>query len=133
MPGGVLCAIRLMLLRRTEAKKCATTGLSYKGKCCQIDSPLILTHGLNGIVIAPNVHIGKNVTIFQHVTIAKEDSNKTTVIEDNVMIGAGAVILNNVHIGKNAKIGANSVVTHDVPAGAVVVGVPAKIICERNH
>ena len=44
------------------------------------------------------------------------------------MIGAGAVILNNAHIGKGAKIGANAVVTGDVPAGATAIGVPAKII-----
>ncbi len=66
--------------------------------------------------------------IYQHVTIAEEDKNKTTVIEDGVMIGAGAVILKNVHIGKNAKIGANAVVVCDIPEGATAVGAPAKII-----
>ena len=44
------------------------------------------------------------------------------------MIGTGAVILNNVKIGAGAKIGANAVVTNDVPAGAIAVGVPARII-----
>lgn len=72
--------------------------------------------------------IGNNVTIFQHVTIAESDKYKTTVIEDNVRIGAGAVILNNVRIGSGAKIGANAVVTHDVPSCATAVGVPARII-----
>lgn len=72
--------------------------------------------------------IGDNVTIFQHVTIAESDKNKITIIEDNVMIGAGAVILNNAHIGKGAKIGANAVVLTDVPAGCTAVGNPARII-----
>lgn len=98
------------------------------GDCCIIDSPLIMPHGMIGIVLARNVRIGKNVTINQHVTIAESDKSKTTVIEDDVMIGAGAVILNNVRIGKGAKIGANAVVTKDVPEGATSVGVPAKII-----
>lgn len=56
------------------------------------------------------------------------DRSKFTIVEDDVMIGAGAVILNNVKIGKGAKIGANAVVTIDVPQGATAVGVPAKII-----
>ena len=50
------------------------------------------------------------------------------VIEDNVWIGEKASIMPGVHIGKGAIIAANSVVTHDVPAYAVVAGVPAKIV-----
>ncbi len=57
--GGGLSAIRLVLLRHTEAKFCSTTGLSIKNPCCQIASPLILPHGLSGIIIAHNVKIGK--------------------------------------------------------------------------
>jgi len=87
-----------------------------------------LPHGLNGIIIARNCRIGKNVSIFQHVTIAESNKRKTTIIEDGAMLGAGAVILNNVHIGKGAKIGANAVVTCDVPDYATAIGVPAKII-----
>ena len=126
--GGVLPALVLMLVRRTEAKKCCATGLSLKDQCCRFESPPILYHGLNGIVIAPNTRIGRNVTIYQHVTVASDDPQKLTVIEDDVVIGAGAVILKNVHIGKGAKIGANAVVVCDVPDGATAVGVPARII-----
>ena len=68
------------------------------------------------------------MTIYQHVTIASDDPQKLTIIEDDVVIGAGAVILKNVHIGKGAKIGANAVVVCDVPDGATAVGVPARII-----
>lgn len=48
-------------------------------------------------------------------------------IGNNVMIGAGAVILGNIFIGDNAVIGANAVVTHDIPADSLAVGVPAMI------
>ena len=130
--GGVLPALVLMLLRRTEAKKLAATGMSLKDQSCKIESPLILYHGLNGIVIAQNTRIGKNVTIYQHVTVASDNPRKLTVIEDNVVIGAGAVILNNVHIGKGAKIGANAVVVCDVPEGATAVGVPARILLKAE-
>ena len=63
-----------------------------------MEEPLVLPHGLCGIVIARNAKIGTNVAIYQHVTIAESDKQKMTVIEDNVMIGAGAMILNNAHI-----------------------------------
>lgn len=126
--GGVISAIKMLLIRRIEAKKCANTGTGTPDFCCQIKSPIILPHGLNGIIIARNVEIGNNVAIYQHVTISESDKTKKTIIEDNVVIGAGAVILNNPHIGKGAKIGANAVVVADIPAGCTAVGVPARII-----
>lgn len=126
--GGVISYYYLMWIRRTEAKRCSNTGTGKPGNCCVFENKALLPHGLAGIIIARNVKIGNNVTIFQHVTIAESDKHKTTVIEDNVRIGAGAVILNNVTIGSGAKIGANAVVTSDVPAGETAVGVPARII-----
>jgi serine O-acetyltransferase len=54
------------------------------------------------------------------------------VIEDDVFIGSGAKILGDVRIGRGAQIGANAVVLQSVPAGAVVAGVPARIIRQGN-
>lgn len=129
--GGGISKICLMYVRHIEAKKCSSTGTGLKGNCCIIKSPVDFPHGLSGIIIARNVTIGHGVTIFQHATIAESDRTKKTIIEDNVRIGAGAVILNNVHIGKGAKIGANAVVVNDVPAGATAVGVPARILIKK--
>lgn len=126
--GGFLRKIVLLFVRHCESKRNSTTGTGCPPDCCIIQTPLILPHGMIGIVFGRNVVIGKNVTVNQHVTIAESDKNKKTVIEDNVMIGAGAVILNNAHIGNGAQIGANAVVTKDIPAGATAVGVPAKIL-----
>lgn len=126
--GGVKRKIAVLLCRRIEAKKCSTTGTGPIGNSCMLKEPLILPHGLSGIIIARNVEIGKHVAIYQHVTIAESDKQKKTIIDDNVIIGAGAVILNNPHIGKGAKIGANAVVLTDIPDNATAVGVPAKII-----
>ncbi|HIR89371.1 MAG TPA: hypothetical protein IAC96_10500 [Candidatus Fimimorpha faecalis] len=65
----------------------------------------------------------------QHsVTIGKLDTHDAPVIEENVFIGARAVILGNITIGKNSKIGAGAVVLTDVPPNCTAVGVPAKII-----
>lgn len=118
----------MLLCRSMEAKKCSSTGIGLQGDCCLMEEPLVLPHGLCGIVITRNAKIGRNVAIYQHVTIAESDKQKMTVIEDNVMIGAGAMILNKAHIGKGAKIGANAVVVGYVPAGATAVGVPVRII-----
>lgn len=126
--GGVKRHIIMLYLRHLESKRNSTSGIGLPNDCCLINSPIVFPHGMIGVVFARNVRIGKNVTVNQHVTIAEGDKSKHTIIEDNVMIGAGAVILNNSHIGKGAKIGANAVVIEDVPAGCTVVGVPAKII-----
>ncbi|NAS88587.1 hypothetical protein C4E24_02440 [ANME-1 cluster archaeon AG-394-G21] len=55
-----------------------------------------------------------------------------TKIEDNVQIGTGAIILGGVHIGEGAIIGAGAVVTKDIPAWAIAVGVPAKVVGDRR-
>lgn len=125
---GVKFYYNIIWLRRQESKFCSATGIGLGTKespTAWFDSRIYFPHGLANIIIARNVKIGKNVTIYQNVTIAEEDKYKITVIEDNVIIGSGAVILKNIHIGKGAKIGANAVVCENVPAGATYVGIPA--------
>lgn len=83
------------------------------------------------IVVNPKAVIGKNVNISQDVTIgqANRGSRKgTAIIGDCVYIGPGAKIVGAVCIGNNVAIGANAVVTRDIPDNAVVAGVPARII-----
>lgn len=78
--------------------------------------------------------IGRYCKIFQNVTIGQKHSKTqkndgVPVIGDYVQIGAGACLLGNIKIGNYAVIGANAVVIDDVPAYAVVVGIPGKIVC----
>lgn len=97
----------------------------------QVDVPssLKLPHQGLGVVIHPAVKIGENCVIYQHVTLGADGKkgHEAPVIGNNVMIGAGAILLGNIRVGDNAIIAANSVVLHDVPEGAMVAGVPAKI------
>lgn len=91
----------------------------------KIGGGLMLGHGFSIIIIAES--IGKNVSIFQQTTIGYSHGG-CPIIGDNVWIYAGAKILGKIRIGNNAVIGANAVVTKDVPDNAVVVGAPGRVI-----
>jgi len=76
-----------------------------------------------GIIVSSGAEIGNNVVIMQQVTIGGKDLEfKMPTIEDDVYIGAGAKVLGDIRVGKGATIGANAVVTKDVPPGCVIVG-----------
>jgi serine O-acetyltransferase len=92
----------------------------------EIGGGLLLTHP-QGIVIHPSARIGPNCAIFQQVTIGL---GRTGVprIGGNVDISTGAKIIGNITIGDHAIIGANAVVTKDIPTGGVAVGVPARLL-----
>ncbi len=92
----------------------------------QVAGGLLLPHP-QGIVINSDAVIGPNALIFQQVTIGS-NGRGVPVIGGHVDIGAGARIIGPVRVGDHARIGANAVVTRDVPAGAVVVGNPARIM-----
>lgn len=84
----------------------------------------------NGIRIANDVFIGPNVTFSndKHPKSGNRDFEcLATVVDEGAAIGAGATILPGIHIGANATVGAGAVVTKNVPAGATVIGNPARI------
>jgi serine O-acetyltransferase len=83
---------------------------------------LFLPHPF-GIVIHNNARIGVDVVIGHQVTLGGRDLTcAAPLLEDGVYVGAGAKILGGVRIGRGATVGANAVVTKDVPAGTTVVG-----------
>jgi serine O-acetyltransferase len=84
-----------------------------------------------GIVIHQDVRVGRDCNISQGVTLGLASRGKLfgcPVIGDRVYIGPGAKMFGKISVGNDAAIGANAVVTKDVPAGAVVVGMPARVI-----
>lgn len=98
----------------------------------QIGSGLKIEHGFalvvnDRTVLGRNVHLRHSTTI-GCVQLADCSQGPSPVIGDNVEVGANCVILGGITIGNRAKIGAGSVVVKDVPAGAVVVGNPARVI-----
>lgn len=83
------------------------------------------------IIVSSYSVIGKNCNISQGVTIGQINTGTKRgypTIGDNVYIAPGAKILGNITIGNNVAIGANSVVTNDIPDNAVVVGIPARVV-----
>lgn len=90
----------------------------------KIGAGIRLPH-LMGIVISGNVVIGRQCTIFHQVTIGVNDlvNDKAPHIGDDCYIGAGAKLIGDIKIGDHVKIGANAIVTVDVPSHATVVGI----------
>src|SRR3954447_18331188 len=92
----------------------------------QVGDGLFIDHG-NGVVIGETADVGENVTMYQGVTLGGTGfatGKRHPTVEDNVTIGSGAKLLGPIRIGHGSKIGANSVVIHDVPPHSTVVGVP---------
>ena len=110
------------------------TGIEIHPKA-KIGKNLFIDHGM-GVVIGETSEIGDNVTIYHMATLGgiapsinsndQRNIKRHPTIEDNVVIGSGAQVLGPVRVGRCAKIGANAVVTKDVPEKAVMVGIPAK-------
>ena len=116
------------------------TGIEIHPKA-KIGKNLFIDHGM-GVVIGETSDVGDNVTIYHMATLGgiapsinsndQRNIKRHPTIKDSVVIGSGAQVLGPVTVGKFAKIGANAVVTKDVPEKAVMVGIPAKNVGVAN-
>ncbi len=100
----------------------------------KIGQGVFFDHGM-GIVIGETSEVGDGCTIYHGATLggtSLQPGKRHPTLGRNVVIGAGAKVLGPVTVGDNARVGANSVVLHDVPPGTVVVGVPGQVI-SRSH
>lgn len=89
-----------------------------------------IDHG-NGVVIGETAEIGDDVLMYHQVTLggtSLEKIKRHPTVGNNVLIGMGAKVIGAITIGDNARIGANAVVTRDVPADSTVVGIPGKVV-----
>jgi serine O-acetyltransferase len=106
-----------------------------------IGDDLFIDHGM-GVVIGETSEIGDGVTLYQGVTLGgtapsvdshnQRNTKRHPTLEDGVIIGSGAQVLGPITVGRDARIGANAVVTKDVPAGATMVGIPARAVQPRE-
>jgi maltose O-acetyltransferase len=137
---------RLVLGKIGKGSRIGARFTCYEGKNIQIGANAFISHDVDIIAKNKKITIGDDCMISQCVFITSNEHGMTkngklmrlqkelqeeVIIESDVWIGAKAIILPGVHIGKSAVIGAGAVVTKNVPAYAVVGGVPAKIIKYR--
>ena len=112
----------------------AVTGIEIH-PAARIGRALLIDHG-GGVVIGETAEIGDQVTLYQGVTLGGTGfarGKRHPTVEDEVVIGSGAKLLGPIHVGRAAKVGANSVVIHDVPAHSTVVGNPGRPVRVGGH
>jgi serine O-acetyltransferase len=104
-----------------------TTGISIPVEASI--GPGLKIHHFGGIIIHPKAQIGELCTLYHDVTIGDRGGyGASASIGNHVMLGAGAKIIGEITIGDNCRIGANSVVTENVPANSIVYGNPCIIL-----
>ena len=100
----------------------------------RIGRRLFIDHGM-GVVIGETAEIGDDCTLYHGVTLGGtswEKGKRHPTLSNNVVIGAGAKVLGPITVHDSARIGSNSVVVNDVPAGATVVGVPGRVVAKED-
>ncbi|UOQ91390.1 serine O-acetyltransferase [Halobacillus shinanisalinarum] len=98
----------------------------------KIGRRFFIDHGM-GVVIGETCEIGDNVTLFQGVTLGgtgKEKGKRHPTLKDNSLVATGAKVLGSITIGENSKVGAGSVVLHEVPDNSTVVGIPGHVVVQ---
>jgi serine O-acetyltransferase len=96
----------------------------------RIGDGFFIDHGM-GVVVGATTIVGNDVTLYQGVTLggtSLHEGKRHPTLCDNVVVGVGAAVLGDILVGENSRIGAGSVVVHDVPANSTVVGIPGRIV-----
>jgi serine O-acetyltransferase len=128
LPYGILRAPMWALYRLLKLPTRPFNVFLWAGRRgARIGGGLCLIHPTN-VMIGPGVEIGENCLIYHEVTLATGHIPGTPKIGNNVDIYVGARILGGVAVGDGSMVGANCVVTRDVPASSVIVAAPARVI-----
>jgi serine O-acetyltransferase len=129
-----LWRVRLRLLARIVSQVARwLTGIEIHPGA-RIGKRFFIDHGM-GVVIGETAEIGDDCTLYHGVTLGGttwQRKKRHPTLGNNVVVGAGAKVLGPITIGNDARIGSNSVVVKDVPAGATVVGIPGRVITPRD-
>ncbi|MGY1844773.1 serine O-acetyltransferase [Modestobacter sp. SYSU DS0875] len=100
----------------------------------QVAPGVVIRHGM-GLVVGKGSQVGSGTLLFHGVTMGYTGTGSRPgypQVGNDVIIGAGAVLLGGIHVGSGARVGANAVVLEDVPEGATAVGNPARILAKRS-
>jgi serine O-acetyltransferase len=124
------CRLRIVPLEMLFNKMNSVFCSCIIGRGADFGPGFVLIHS-QGVVINGQVRGGSNIYVEHQVTIGAE-RRQSPLLGNNVFIGAGAKIIGPVTIGDGARVGANAVVVHDVPTGATVAGIPARVVRQRS-
>jgi serine O-acetyltransferase len=130
LPVTVKGALRL-IHRVLNAFVLKVINAGYIQPLAEIGPRLRLPNGLNGVFINRYCKIGSDVVIYQQVTLGanfEPEGREAPTVGNGVVIGAGAKVIGGVTVGDRAVIGANSLVSKDVPPDTVAIGIPARIV-----
>ena len=101
----------------------------------RIGRRFFVDHGM-GVVIGETAEIGDDVLMYQGVVLGgtslEKKKKRHPTVENNVVVGAAAILLGPITLGEGARVGANSVVVKSVPPGTTVVGIPGRIVEDRT-
>ncbi len=120
--------LRLFFLARLISEVARLLTLIEIHPGAKIGRRLVIDHGI-GLVIGETTIIGDDCILYHGVTlggVSTQDIKRHPTLADRVLVGAGAKVLGPIYLGHDSKVGANSVVTKDVPEGQTVVGIPAR-------
>jgi serine O-acetyltransferase len=101
------------------------------GKDITLGHGVFFVHPI-GIVVGGDARVGDRVRFMGSNTVGTARDGGCPVIEDDVVLGAGARVLGPIRVGRSAVIGANAVVLSDIPAGCVAAGMPARVVKDRG-
>ena len=95
----------------------------------EVGPGLLISHQIGGVIVHPDAVLGRGVTLTPGVIIGNNgEKHSAPIIGDGVVIAVGAKVLGRLSVGAGSQIGANSVVTKDVPPGVVAAGAPARVL-----
>lgn len=134
--GGLLARVAALPVKLLHRLFCWMAAIDFSHETA-VGPGLCITHGW-GLVVSPGATLGANCTLFHGATLGRKDDidddgtrrSSYPVVEDEVWIGAHAVVIGGVTVGRGARIAAGAVVTKDVPPGAIVGGNPARVLRE---
>ena len=133
LSAAMLFRLAARWLRRGHPFLSALAGrLNLALHACQLHPSAQIGPGFHlphptGIVVGKGVQAGRDVTLFQNVTLGAKswEGDDYPALEDGVVVFANSLVLGPVRVGENARVGAGSIVLHDVPPGDIVAGIPA--------